>query len=523
MNDQLSVSAGVPASTSVPYGMPVSFLNETGLAVMLKFRARAQAMGLPAWSLDANGNPVESGGRAPASIVACSLAFGAGQGVWFDVEIDRWLAVVRHAEGRKVLGWTVVDLGMGFERREDAEKLAGALRLMAQDLAKIDESERAAASFTLELSNTYDTVDVLFSVGRSMRAPAEPGRFFQLTCDKLNATMPFTWVAAWFVDSDLVPGSLRGLSTVSGPAAVEGEEFRSAAEKMFTMARGAEKWFIQDNRSSTVPSALATAESPQVLVQPLFCKDRPIGVLMLGGKTGADLDISSYDIQLVESTAGYLEAFLDTVALYADQNQLFLGTLSALTASIDAKDRYTCGHSERVAHFSQMLALASGYTVAEAERIRICGLVHDVGKIGVPEAVLLKPGKLTDEEFAAIKTHPEIGYRILKDIPLLADVLPGVLHHHERYDGRGYPHKLAGEDIPLQARIVAVADTFDAMSSNRSYRSARTREEVLTEIERCAGTQLDARLAKLVRGLDLTEYDAMLARAASQVGIGLAA
>jgi HD-GYP domain-containing protein (c-di-GMP phosphodiesterase class II) len=146
-----------------------------------------------------------------------------------------------------------------------------------------------------------------------------------------------------------------------------------------------------------------------------------------------------------------------------------------------------------------------------------------VGKIGVPEAVLCKPGKLTDDEFEKIKLHPQIGYDILKDIPSLRDILPGVLHHHERYDGRGYPHGLSGEDIPLMARIIGVADTFDAMSSNRAYRAKMSRDVVLAEIARCAGTQFDPNLANAFLTLDLSEYDRMVANHAAQDPLSRAA
>jgi putative two-component system response regulator len=133
-----------------------------------------------------------------------------------------------------------------------------------------------------------------------------------------------------------------------------------------------------------------------------------------------------------------------------------------------------------------------------------------VGKIGVPEAVLTKPGRLTDEEFAQIKLHPGIGYNILKDIPALTGVLPGVLWHHERWDGRGYPDKLAGENIPLIARVLALADTFDAMSSNRSYRPAIVRPKVLEEIHKNAGIQFDPQLAPMFVTLPFDEFDAAL-------------
>ena len=127
----------------------------------------------------------------------------------------------------------------------------------------------------------------------------------------------------------------------------------------------------------------------------------------------------------------------------------------------------------------------------------MAGLLHDVGKIGVPEAVLQKPGRLTDEEFEQIKQHPAIGAKILRDIKQIEDIIPGVLYHHERYDGKGYPDGLAGEDIPLMGRIICLADCFDAMTTSRTYRKALPLEVAMAEIRRCAGTQFDPRLAEV--------------------------
>ena len=248
-----------------------------------------------------------------------------------------------------------------------------------------------------------------------------------------------------------------------------------------------------------------------MLALPVFRAGAPVGFMLAGDKFGDDPQVSSYDIQLLEAAAGYVGAFLDNAGLYAEQKALSMGVLESLSAAIDAKDPYTCGHSQRVAYLSWMLALASGMPAEQAERVRVAGLVHDVGKIGVPEAVLCKTGKLTNEEFDAIKKHPEIGHRILKDLPLLEDILPGVLHHHERWDGRGYPHRIAGEQIAPMARMIALADTFDAMSSTRSYRAAMARPAVLAEIVKCAGTQFDADLARLFVTLDFAEYDRMVA------------
>jgi putative two-component system response regulator len=237
-----------------------------------------------------------------------------------------------------------------------------------------------------------------------------------------------------------------------------------------------------------------------------------VGVLAGGGKpaTAAGGALSSYDTQMIEAAGRYLSALVRSSCLYAAQQAMFVGTVRAMTAAIDAKDHYTRGHSERVAMLARRLALATGADEAEADAVHIAGLLHDVGKIGVPEAVLCKQGRLSDEEFAFIRAHPEIGVRILRDIPALAGAMPGVLHHHERYDGKGYPTGLAGEAIPRVARLLAVADAFDAMSSTRSYRAAMPREKVLEQVRKGAGSQFDPTIAQAMLGVDLTDYDAMV-------------
>jgi len=183
--------------------------------------------------------------------------------------------------------------------------------------------------------------------------------------------------------------------------------------------------------------------------------------------------------------------------LQNEQRLMFGGTMHALVAAIDAKDRYTRGHSDRVSAFAMLLAERANLGSEMVERARLCGIVHDIGKIGVPEAVLRKPGRLTAEEFAMVAAHPEIGYEILRDIPQMREVLSGVLEHHEKWDGTGYPNGKKGEDISLLGRVICLADCFDAMTSARTYRPARTVDEVFEEIRRCLGTHFDPRLGEI--------------------------
>ena len=177
---------------------------------------------------------------------------------------------------------------------------------------------------------------------------------------------------------------------------------------------------------------------------------------------------------------------------------LSLHVVHTLADAIDAKDTYTKGHSGRVAEYSREIAKRAGYSIERQEEIYMMGLLHDVGKIGVPDAVINKPGRLTDEEFEKIKAHPGRGAKILQNIEEMPQLAIGARWHHERFDGRGYPDGLSGEDIPEEARIIAVADAYDAMTSNRSYRDIIPQEVVKGELEKGSGTQFDPQFAAIM-------------------------
>jgi len=170
--------------------------------------------------------------------------------------------------------------------------------------------------------------------------------------------------------------------------------------------------------------------------------------------------------------------------------------MEALAHTIDAKDEYTKGHSMRVAIYARMLAKRMGLSLDDCENIYYMGLLHDLGKIGVPNAIINSPTKLTDEEYEVIKTHPGLGFDILSEIRSRPDLVIGARWHHERYDGKGYPDGKSGEDIPLFARIIAVADSYDAMTSTRSYREYMPQDRVRAEIEKNSGTQFDPKVAE---------------------------
>jgi len=172
-------------------------------------------------------------------------------------------------------------------------------------------------------------------------------------------------------------------------------------------------------------------------------------------------------------------------------HQAYLDTVTAVANAIEARDPYTRGHTGRVTALARAIAHQMGWSEEQLSSLEIGGLLHDVGKIGVADAILLKPGPLSEAEYAETKTHPDVGRRMLQGISYLESAIPGVLHHHERYNGRGYPNQLSGPGIPLAGRILAVADAFDAMTSDRPYRGAMSPQAAIAELEREAGTQFD--------------------------------
>lgn len=182
----------------------------------------------------------------------------------------------------------------------------------------------------------------------------------------------------------------------------------------------------------------------------------------------------------------------------ASSQRLFEQMVLALSKSIDAKDSYTRGHSQRVADYSEEISRRYGDSPERQKQIYQMGLLHDIGKIGIPSAIINKPGRLTDEEFDIIRSHTVIGADILRNIKEFPELVIGARYHHERYDGRGYPDKLAGEDIPLAARMIAVADSYDAMTSKRSYRDSMPQHKVRDEIVKGRGTQFDPQFADIM-------------------------
>jgi len=235
---------------------------------------------------------------------------------------------------------------------------------------------------------------------------------------------------------------------------------------------------------------------------PLKPKDKLIGVAQVLNKKGNTF--SPDDVELFETLARQAAVAIENASLYTDLRDLFKSTIRTVVSLIDAKDDYTAGHSSRVTHYALMMADQVGYSLEDRNRLELGALLHDVGKIGMPDAILKKPSGLTDEEFAIVKHHPVKGAESLAPIKQMRDIIPLVRHHHERLDGRGYPDGLSGNQINRDALIVCIADAYDAMNSDRPYRKGLGMEESVRRLRKDAGSQFNAAIVEaFVRSLEL--------------------
>lgn len=265
------------------------------------------------------------------------------------------------------------------------------------------------------------------------------------------------------------------------------------------VAQQGEPLLISDAAKDSRWSRKADKESKfitkNMVCVPVKVKDKVIGALEVINKLGSETFVQQ-DLELLNALANTVGIAIDNANLYEEKRNTFLETAEALADAIDKRDPYTGGHTKRVTSYSLAMAKHLDLDPSEAENLKLSAILHDIGKIGVPDDVLRKKGKLTDKEFESIKKHPIFGYEIMSHIKSLKDVIPGMRYHHERPDGKGYPDRLQAGKIPLIARVIAIADTFDAMTSDRPYRKALTDAEALKEVRKCAGTQFDPMLVK---------------------------
>ncbi len=370
---------------------------------------------------------------------------------------------------------------------------------MIQDEQANRSSRQELATLSDNLADTYEELSLLYRISGVMNVAQSTEAFFAKLCQEMLEVMQLEAAAAVLLPR---PHENCGERVVTaGRLPLPAGQLGSLVEREVLPRLSRPPRPLVDNQfQQTNPDRQHGIR--HLLAVPLVAGNEHLGGLLLAiNKREGDFDSS--DLKLLGSIGSQAAIFLQNHHLYQDLQDMLMGLLHALTASIDAKDPYTCGHSRRVALLSRKLAEMAGFEPSRVQRVYLAGLLHDVGKIGMPESLLLKAGRLTDDEYNNVKRHPQIGAGILGGVRQLEDVTATILHHHERPDGRGYPDGLAGTQIPPEATIVGLADAFDAMTSCRTYRSAMPLAYVASEIRRCAGTQFDSRMVELLLSLDL--------------------
>lgn len=294
----------------------------------------------------------------------------------------------------------------------------------------------------------------------------------------------------------------RGELRIAASSGIPRELVASSREKLGDGISGrvAEKGepLLINNNSGLEPALLASMKDGGIsssLCVPLVIKEKVIGVLNLS-KIRSEDKFTNADQEMLSVLCGQAAIAIENARLYMRLEDSYLSTIIALSAAVEARDSYTVGHMHHISEYSTSIAKELGLSNEEIADIRIAGLLHDLGKIGIPDNILLKPGKLSKAEYDIMKSHPTVGVRIIESIESLKTSSVIIESHQEQYDGSGYPRGLKGTEIPLGARILAVADAFDAMTTTRPYRKAMSYKEAFEEIKRCSGTQFDPEVVK---------------------------
>jgi len=488
--------------------------------------SREQLIRLSRQTLDQNGEK------------SCSDA--AGVPVWSFGDANLVLAAVLKSarvsnKGGETIGTALIDLGdkssyhngtpscdirNANPLQADNEYLAEMLRLWVEKFQAETKAEQQIEMVGTELAQTYEELVLLHKLSTNMKVTESDANFLQMACDCLTEIV-FVEGIAMLLERSIDDKQQLVVTAGSGLIDID-EQTASILHSRLIEEINSGKEALLDSEVDSAFKYDWPSNIKNIIAVPLYSKEKAeshfagrtqngnyvMGLMIAINRIGKQ-DFDSTDVKLFNSVASGCAVFIENGRLFKDLKELFIGSLKALTSSIDAKDKYTHGHSERVAFISRWIAeRLSEQAQLDEEQIHIiylAGLLHDIGKIGIEEAVLCKNGKLTEQEFNRIKQHPSIGAGILHEIKQMRDIVPGVLCHHERVDGKGYPGGLVGEQIPLTGKIVGLADSFDAMTSKRTYRDAMSVEQALEEIEKGLDTQFDRKVGRVFLDSDVCQ------------------
>ncbi|MGD9039435.1 MAG: HD domain-containing phosphohydrolase [Desulfobacteraceae bacterium] len=359
-----------------------------------------------------------------------------------------------------------------------------------------DEFEELATSFNdmaRQLGRQFNALTTMSEIDRAILSALDTERIIRTVFSRMREFLPYDSVSVTLLDS-------KGQN--SGRTYMEEHNRLELFENVAIPAGEVEKFVSHQelllvNSPEKLPAYLAnhiTSDVKLVVLLPLFIKNALAGIITLGSLSPSPPE--QEDLDQARQLADQVAVALANAQLIEDLDALNWGTLRALARAVDAKSPWTAGHSERVTEKALQIGQAMGLTPEALDDLHRGGLLHDIGKIGIPVSILDKPGKLDDEEFQLIRSHSGMGARILEPIAAYANAIPIVLQHHEHFNGKGYPDGLSGEEISLGARILAVADVYDALVSDRPYRTGMDRERVIGIIKEEAGKQFDPRVVE---------------------------
>ncbi len=350
---------------------------------------------------------------------------------------------------------------------------------------------------SMELSHKVETIQVMHEIDRSILSTLESQEILETVTRMIARVIPCDRATVALVDKER-----KGFIYAAGfgiiTAVPKGAFVQFADTNTTEVVETGRTQYMADMRGVKRHLPLEERLFKEGFLShirvPLIIKNEVIGALTVASKRPSAF--TKEDFSTLEKVASQIGVALENARLISDLEDLFLGTVKSLSSAIDAKSKWTAGHSERVTGYAVKIAKEMGMNGKILKDIELSGLLHDIGKIGTYESILDKPGRLTDEELAIMRQHPVKGAEILASIKQLKDIIPGVKYHHEFYDGKGYPDGLKGEAIPLLARILCVADTVDAMGADRPYRKGRTMDVIIVELKRCSGTQFDPKVVE---------------------------
>lgn len=439
----------------------------------------------------------------------------------------------------EIVGTALTDLGEVGSDTVKRECLCQMLELFAESFKAGATAEKQIEMVGTELAQVYEELVLLHKLSSNMRINEPDANYLQMACDSLTEIVLVEGIAI-LLKKTIEDEEQLVLMAGSGLIDMDRQMIAALYDRLVAEINSGREALLDSKVDS--PFKYRWMENVRnIIAVPLYGKGKGgsqstqmvedgrcmMGLMVAINKIGKP-DFDSIDVKLFNCVANGCAVFIENGSLFADLKELFVGSLRALTSSIDAKDQYTRGHSERVAFISRWIAerLAEQLQLTEEDihKVYLAGLLHDIGKMGINESVLRKKGKLSEDEFAQIKTHPSVGAGILGEIEQMKDIVPGVLQHHERCDGLGYPNGLKGHEITLMGKIIGLADSFDAMTSKRTYREAMSIGQALAEIEDNLGTQFDETVGYAFLNSDVAQLWSIMQEGFREIyGSGVAA